>query len=446
MGPTDLEYLCSLGSVRERCFRVQEAASRKRLAHFDVDLSKLDDMVHIIVSLMKRDFINTSEIPVFGRWRHFDVGGRPRIRQLIDGAWAGIDKTEQTRRVIDLFVVSVLMDIEPSLRYQYVEQDTGKVFKRQEGIAIACLDMFKAGAFSSDPRMPHRVDSEALLGFTLEKIMQGLHVTSLFDGLQDRVDLLRHLGQLLEHRQDYFGAGVNGHRPGNLMDYLMSHPTTINTKKGPLIHLETLWPIVQDMGELWAASEESNGKGGTPELGDVWPCDSIRVEHTSNQLDHYVSFHRLSQWLVYSLVEPMEKLLGATIEGTEQLTVLPESRNGGLLIDTGFLTLKPADVERGLDNYRKNALLPGQPKVEVVPMFDFNDPVVVEWRALTVAYLDIVAERVRTTLNASRKSLSLSQLIQGGTWNAGRELAEISRPNTQMPPIVIKPDRRVLYQ
>lgn len=90
---------------------------------------------------------------------------------------------------------------------------------------------------------------------------------------------------------------------------------------------------------------------------------------------------------------------------------------GGLLIDTGFLTLKPIDLERGIENYRKNALLPGQPKMEVVPMFELNDPVVVEWRALTVAYLDIVAERVRNTLNASRKSLTLSQIIQGGTWS-----------------------------
>lgn len=104
-------------------------------------------------------------------------------------------------------------------------------------------------------------------------------------------------------------------------DYLLSHPTTINTKKGPLIHLETLWPIVQEMGELWAAA---SGKGGTPGLGDVWPCDTIQ----SNSDEHWIPFHRLSQWMAYSLVEPMEKLLGATIEGKEQLTVLPEYRNG----------------------------------------------------------------------------------------------------------------------
>lgn len=95
------------------------------------------------------------------------------------------------------------------------------------------------------------------------------------------------------------------------------------------MHLETLWPIVLEMGELWAASLDRSGKGGTPDLGDVWPCEAIRGSSSTNvSSDHYVSFHRLSQWLVYSLLEPMEKLLGATIEGTEQLTVLPEYRNG----------------------------------------------------------------------------------------------------------------------
>lgn len=86
--------------------------------------------------------------------------------------------------------------------------------------------------------------------------------------------------------------------------------------------METLWPVVMEMGELWSASE---GKGGTPGLGDVWPCEALRQENGEEQ---YVCFHLLSQWLVYSLLEPMEKLLGAIVEGTEQLTVPPEYRNG----------------------------------------------------------------------------------------------------------------------
>lgn len=96
-------------------------------------------------------------------------------------------------------------------------------------------------------------------------------------------------------------------------------------------------------------------------------------------------------------------------------------------MDTGFITLKKQDYERGIENFRENSLLPGQPKVEVTPMFEMSDPVVVEWRALTTAYLDLVADRVRATLRMSKKTLSLTQLIEGGTtsvsctWHWARE-------------------------
>ncbi|KAG0167819.1 hypothetical protein DFQ28_005530 [Apophysomyces sp. BC1034] len=440
------EYLLSLRAVRERCFRVQEVAAQNQLHHFDVDHGKLKDVVQIVVSLIKRDFADPSRIPAHGRWRHFDVGGRPRIQTLIN-AWAslGQDALEQTRRVLDLFVVAVLLDLEAGHTWSYREKTTGRVYKRTEGVAVAVLELFTSGVFSSQASDPHRVDSEALRKLTIETLRQGLQVSAsnVLVGLEDRLALLHHLGAVLQDRPNYFGSGPIP-RPGNLMDYLLEHPTTIKTKKGPLIPLETLWPVVQDMGEFWAADDDA-GKGGTRGLGDVWPCPAIQSKNAHQSTDHFVAFHKLSQWLVYSIVEPMEKLLGATIEGTDLLTPLPDYRNGGLLMDTGFITLKKKDYERGLENYRQNALLPGQPKVEIAPMFEMCDPVVVEWRALTTAYLDLVAEKVRETLKLSRKKLRLTQLIEGGTWSAGRELAEISRPNTQEPPIVIKIDRHVIY-
>lgn len=94
---------------------------------------------------------------------------------------------------------------------------------------------------------------------------------------------------------------------------------------------------------------------------------------------------------------------------------------GGLLLDTGFLTLKKGDLESGLSNYRRNSLLPGQPKMEVAPMFDISDPVVVEWRALTLAYIEVVASRVREKLR-SKKALSLAQILEGGIWNVSSQM------------------------
>lgn len=158
-GSADYEYLLSLRAVRERCFRVQEAAVKNKLNHFDIDSSKLQDMVQFVVSLIKRDYQDDpSKIPGHGRWRHFDVGGKPRIQTLID-SWAnlGTDNLEQTRRVLDLFVIAILLDIDPR-GWVYHEKTTNRNYKRREGIAVAVLDMYMAGVFSIDPNQPHRVD------------------------------------------------------------------------------------------------------------------------------------------------------------------------------------------------------------------------------------------------------------------------------------------------
>ncbi|KAI7904272.1 uncharacterized protein BX663DRAFT_530376 [Cokeromyces recurvatus] len=425
------DYLSSLQAVRERCFKVQEIAVKNKLHHFNIDSSKLQDIVQLVISLLKRDYYDFDsqqlQIPSHGRWRHFDAGGCARIQALLIDPWTkmGVDSLEQTRRILDLFVIAVLLDLDPSQGYSYQESTHHRIYKKREGMAIAILEMFMNGVFSINPEEPHRVDSEALMQLTLDDLLSGLKTTSdELIGIEDRFELLKHLAQVLQVRTDYFG-GQEGFmpRPGNMMDYLLNHPTTIKTKKGPLIRLETLWPIVFEMGELWTVqSDYSNG--------DVWSCCS-----NDNLL---VPIHKLSQWMIYTLIEPMEKLLGAVIEGTEQLTPLPDYANGGLLIDTGLITLKSQDYERGIENYRQHTNLLGQSKVEMIPMFDISDSAIIEWRALTIAYLDLVCDRVRAALKLTRKALSLTQLIEGGTTSAGRELAELSRPNTQQPPILIK--------
>ncbi|ORZ06643.1 hypothetical protein BCR42DRAFT_360969 [Absidia repens] len=442
-------YLTSLQAVRERCFKVQQIANKNQLDYFDVDIKKMDDVVQFVVSLIKRDYnANPAQMPTHGQWRHFDVGGRPRVQNLIN-AWAALGQAplEQTRRIIDLFIIACLLDVESvchNKSWSYCEQATGRTFGGTEGIAVAVLDMFTAGVFSSDVTDPHRVDAEGLVSLSLDTFRAGFQLDHMnqLSGMEERLDLIQHLSVVLKSQSAYFGLGTVA-RPGNLIDYLLSHSSTIKTKKGPLIPLETIWPVALEMGEFWAAQDN---KGGSHGLGDVWPCSVLDVHQsaTVNSTDHFVPFHKLTQWLIYSLIEPLERLLGATIEGKDMLTPLPDYCHGGLLMDTGLISLKPAEYERGVDNYRKNALLPGQSKVEVAPLFEIGDPVVVEWRALTVAYLDLIADHVRESLRMSRQSISLSQLMEAGTWSAGRELAEISRPNTHQPPIIIKMARHVL--
>ena len=53
-----------------------------------------------------------------------------------------------------------------------------------------------------------------------------------------------------------------------------------------------------------------------------------------------------------------------------------------------------------------------------------GDEFIVEWRALTVALLDELAPRVRKLLGRSEAELPLACVLEGGTWAAGRALAQ----------------------
>jgi hypothetical protein len=131
-----------------------------------------------------------------------------------------------------------------------------------------------------------------------------------------------------------------------------------------------------------------------------------------------VPFHKLSQWLAYSLFEPFE-WAGITLAGRDELTALPEYRNGGLLLDTGVLSLADA-AAAGVQ-------------------WEVGSELVVEWRALTVALIDALAPLVRERLGMP--DLPLACILEGGTWAAGRELAQALRDGS--PPLDIRSDGTV---
>ncbi|PPJ60342.1 hypothetical protein CBER1_10731 [Cercospora berteroae] len=432
-------YLRSIYAVRERSKLVLEKAKRNQLRHFNVDMSKFSDTAAYVVAIIKRDFDpDYSKIPPHGRWQHFDVGGRPRVDQLMQTWPSTVDNQERARRLIDLFLVSVLLDAGAGTKWQYKSKESGKIYKRSEGLAVASLEMFKTGLFSSDENQPYQVDSDGLKKLTVENMAKGLQVTpdNPIDGLNGRTNLLIKLGDSLLNRE-IFGLDA---RPGNMLDFLLAHPTT-HAASIPVIPLPTLWDTLMiGLVDIWPATRTQID--GVP-LGDAWPCGSM-PSHPNTPWENIVPFHKLTQWLTYSLMVPMQKLAKVHFVGVELMTGLPEYRNGGLLVDTGLLTLKEDDVQRGLAQYQMNATRAGQPNVEVVPLFTADDDVIVEWRALTVGFLDELHVEVNTLLGLTGDDkLSLAQVLEAGTWKGGREIAEVSRPNTREPPIMILSDGTV---
>lgn len=363
----------------------------------------------------QRDFEpDYHHIPPHGRWQHFDVGGRPRVDQLLATWPSTVNAHERTRRLLDLFLVSVLLDAGAGTQWQYRSEENGKFYKRSEGLAVASLEMFKIGFFSSDPDKPCQVDSAGLKRLTRERMAKGLQVDDKnpIAGLEGRTDLLIRLGDALLN-QEIFGPEA---RPGNMLDYLLAHPST-HASSVPTIPLPTLWDtLMKGLTPIWPAARTRID--GLP-LGDAWPCSSM-PSNPAQPWENIVPFHKLTQWLTYSLMVPMQKLANVHFVGTELMTGLPEYRNGGLLVDTGLLTLKPIDYQRGIDQYYSNATRHGQPSVEVVPLFAADDDVIVEWRAITVGFLDMLLDEVNSRLGLSGSDkLSLAQMLEAGTWKVG---------------------------
>ena len=192
----------------------------------------------------------------------------------------------------------------------------------------------------------------------------------------------------------------DGPRPGGLYDVL-KHLAVGGALAAPII----LDLLLEALGPIW----ENRLTLDSVPLGDCWRHPQLG----------YVPLHKLSQWLAYSLIEPLEAA-GVRVVDIDGLTGLAEYRNGGLFVDTGVLVLRDARVRA----------------------FQVDDPAIVAWRSLTVALLDRIAPMVRERLGVSAEQFPLARVLEGGTWAAGREIARQKRADGG-PPLLIHSDGTV---
>jgi len=399
-----LEGLRSARAVRERCHAVRRWVAAGNSPHFTLADDRLVEVAAFVAELTRANYPDLA-IPPHSRWRHFSAGGIDR--------WSGlakrIDKKDTDERAcaaFDLAVVSVLLDAGAGDRWRYREPVTGQVFARSEGLAVASLDIFAAGGFSSDRTQPLRVDAPALKNIDDTQIARGLQAgaDNPIVGLDGRVALLRRLGQALEARPDLFGEPA---RPGHLVDHLL-HSARDAQVSAP----ELLSTLLMVLSPIWPSGLVIDGVN----VGDAGLHPAVR---TGDATDRIVPFHKLSQWLTCSLLEPLA-IAGLTIVDLDGLTALAEYRNGGLLIDLGVI----------------------KPRRPIVAPQAASSELVVEWRALTVALIDELLGPVRERLGLGVE-FTLLHLLQGGTWRAGREIARVLRPPDGPPPIPLVADGTV---
>jgi hypothetical protein len=376
------------------------------LQHWRIDAARLDPVADYVIETIFDNY-PLLNIPFHARWRHFAVGGHDRWAALQAKArWK--NAAEKARAAFDLVIVSVLLDAGAGPDWRYRDAH-GSLLSRSEGLAVASLDMLARGAFSSDPADPLRVDAERLCELMPDDLRRGFQASAgnRLVGLESRAALLNALGEACAAAPNIF-AREDKARPGGLFDYLTAeHDISIEADAvlhALLRHLGGIWPSRLSLHDI--------------PLGDTWMHPALQ---TDDQTGGLIPFHKLSQWLAYSLIEPLQE---AGIEVTEigALTGLPEYRNGGLFIDL-------------------SALVPNDPS-SLHQIHTVDSLFIVEWRALTVALLDDVAERVRARLEFDAERLPLACVLEGGTWAAGRRIAWKKRADGS-PPLKIESDGTV---
>lgn len=413
--------LLSAGAVLERCRMVLDAGLAGDLAHFTVSMDRLDAAAAYVADTIRLNY-PALKVPFHARWRHFVVDGQDRWQGAVDEGLIPSDPHERARARFELVITSVLLDAGAGPQWRWAEPVADRCgdvrwrhIGRSEGLALASFNAWHRGYFSSRLDEPRRADARGLRTFSAEDLAKAFMVSddNPLEALEGRAALLQRLGKTIAANPALFGGEG---RLGGLFDTITAsasepgHGNPTRSVSAP----EILKWVLAALGPIWPGRIEIDGIN----LGDTWRHPAIDVGGPTRGL---IPFHKLSQWLSYSLIEPLHEA-GFEVVDIDGLTGLAEYRNGGLFLDLGVV-------------------MPRSPALLVAEHAPHSEAIV-EWRALTVALLDAVAPLVRANLGLTPTQLPLASVLEGGTWAAGRRIANERRPGGA-PPLKIVSDGTV---
>lgn len=393
----DLDFLLSPVAVRKSAEVIFDL-TKKGETHFNYHPEKFDEVVDFVIEVINENYPKL-DIPFHSRWGHFRAAGIDRVTNLLQPKIAKLDLMERARIKLDLVITSVLLDAGAGAEWKYVEKSSGKSINRSEGLGVASFYLFMDGSLSENGKL--EATAKGLQNLSREKLCDAFQVnpSNPLVGVDGRLTLLKNLGKTIEAKKELFPGG----RPGNIVDYLSARYG--KTFTGP----QLLRAVLDGLGEIWPGRIKVAGVN----LGDVWTYKKVP--------GGLAAFHKLSQWMTYSLCEPLKEA-GFIISDVEKLTGLAEYRNGGLLLDKGLISLENKALMN--DSHRPDSEL------------------IIEWRGLTIALLDRIGEAVQKKLHKTPADFPLAKVLEGGTWWAGRKVAQSKRSDSS-PPLKIESDGTV---
>jgi hypothetical protein len=400
--------LLSAAAVRSASRRMLGLALTGSLQDWTVNLERLPAVADFVAGVVRERYPDLRP-PFHARWRHFVFAGQD-LWSTAAARTRWPDAASAARAAFDLAITSVLLDAGAGAEWRYKDADSGVTAARSEGLALASLRWFERGGLSEDPHDPLRADAavlERIDAYEVERVFQSAPGNRL-EGAEGRASLLNKLGAVVHSRPDLFALGGRP-RPGGLFDVL-----ALGASRDEISAATVLEVVLEGLGPIWPGRPVLDGVS----LGDCWLHPAFEG---SRAADHYVPLHKLSQWLAYSLLEPLEKA-GFKVVDVGALTGLAEYRNGGLFVDMGVL-------------------VPRDPSA-ATRIHDVSDSFVVGWRSLTVALLDDIAPLVAGRLGLKGEEFPLARVLEGGTWAAGRLVARQARADGG-PPFKISSDGTV---
>ncbi len=399
-----LDYLRSPHAIRRHCEQVYQLVKDGKGRYFSLHEEKLEPLCDYVLSVIRQNYPDL-KVPFHSRWRHFR-GPHGDCLSDMEKTYLGLSEGSRTQAMMEVVLVSVLLDAGAGASWRYRDPRSNKLLSRSEGLAFASWDLVKEGRLTKGTELA-RVDALGLQNITEESFCEAFQVTTdnPLVGVTARVHILKELGKVVSSKPEIFGSEVNPYL-GGLFDYLRS---LASSSKSELEASTILKTVLETFSTLWPRSATWQGDL----IGDVGDYEGVRGDFGVHDR---IPFHKLSQWLTYSFIEPLEAS-GLQVTGLDQLTGLPEYRNGGLFIDREVLSLKDSSHQS--------------------LWWGVQSPLVVEWRALTVCLLDKLGAMIREKLQEDSKSLPLVCILEGGTWWAGRLAAKERRPDGS-PPLKLK--------
>ncbi|MFD1695498.1 DUF1688 family protein [Roseibium aestuarii] len=387
--------------IRAQARRIWEAAVRGDFAGLTVDPAALDALAEQVAKRMRADWPDL-QFPPSGIWRALEADDIDRFG-IATGSQGFAGPEEFLLASADLAILASVFQVSAPAGWSFADPFSGKEVSGSAGLSVAALALLAQGHFSQDPARPLRVDAASLTTLSLSDFAMALdgEAEPSAHARQLHGHLVR-LGEVIVMRPDLFNRG-GALRPAHaLLKALEEGDTQEALDAGALFRLlhnglAPLWTGGARLGDLLLADawpcNPASGEAGALKAGALSECLTLPAPDGTTA-GHAVALQAPLSAMVFSLLEPLA-WIGLALEDLEVVPPPADLAHLALMQQAGVLALSPATEGAGLA---------ADPQARLAIA-----------RALTLAAVDLLAQKVRAIFEVEAEDLPLTLILEAGT-------------------------------